>query len=186
MGAYLAMLKQIERPLINHLNDPSKSGADFAAALMDFHGRIAYDATRELGKDTLMSVLRAYPPIAQLAAQIPERFEQFVDDFLNADEILAEQEELEGEPEPEPGPEVDSGRRPPRPVVRTVAGPSVRPAAPTGAAAGATDGAPARVPVAGPPGATAGVVDAEVVGVTPEAVTPEVANPKRKLKAKPV
>jgi len=129
-----------------------------------------------------MSVLRAYPPIAQVAAQIPERFEQFVDDFLNADEILAEQEELEGEPEPEPGPEADSGRRPPRPVVRTVAGPSVRPAAPTGAAAGE----PARVPVAGPPRATAGVVGAEVVGVMPEAVTPEAANPKRKLKAKPV
>jgi hypothetical protein len=89
MPVYLAMLRQIERPLINHLNDNDKTGADFAAALMDFHGRIAYDSIREQGKDTLMALLNSYPPIANVIQQIPERTSQFMDDFLNADAILA-------------------------------------------------------------------------------------------------
>ena len=88
-GAY-AMLKQIERPLLAHLNDPSKGGADFAAALMDFHGRIAYDAIRELGKDTIVTLLMSYPPIANVIKQIPQRADEFLDDFLEADAILEE------------------------------------------------------------------------------------------------
>lgn len=94
-GAY-AMLKQIERPLLSHLNDPTKSGADFAAALQDFHGRIAYDAIRELGKDTVVALLNSYPPIASILAQIPQRADEFIDDFLDADRILAEEGDGEG------------------------------------------------------------------------------------------
>lgn len=90
---YLAMLKQIERPFLTHLNDPTLTGADFADAMMKFHGRIAYDATRELGKEVLMGLLMSYKPIAEVIAQIPERANQFVDDFLDADNILAEDQQ---------------------------------------------------------------------------------------------
>ncbi len=96
-GGVYAMLKQIERPLLTHLNDATKSGADFAAALMDFHGRIAYDAIREMGKDTIMTLLNSYPPIASVIQQIPQRTDEFIEEFLDADRILAEGEPGEGE-----------------------------------------------------------------------------------------
>jgi hypothetical protein len=93
----LGMLKQIEKPFLTFLNDPEKSGADFAEALMTFYGRTGYDSIRERGKDTVMAWLLAYPPIGQVISQIPERASQFVDDFMNADAILAA-EESEDEP----------------------------------------------------------------------------------------
>jgi hypothetical protein len=92
----LGMLRQIERPFLTFLNDPEKSGADFAEALMALHGRTGYDVIRERGKDTIMGWLLAYPPIGQVISQIPERASQFVDDFLNADAILAEEDSEEG------------------------------------------------------------------------------------------
>ena len=91
------MLKQIERPFLTFLNDPEKSGADFAEALMALHGRTGYDVIRERGKETVMGWLLAYPPIGQVISQIPERASQFVDDFMNADAILAA-EQSEDEP----------------------------------------------------------------------------------------
>ncbi len=88
-SVYIAMLRQLERPLLNHLNDPTKTGADFAAALMDFHGRIAYDAICAMGQDALMTLLNSYPPIAAVIQQIPDQASQFISDFIHADEILA-------------------------------------------------------------------------------------------------
>jgi hypothetical protein len=93
------MLKMIEEPLLRHLNDPAKGGEDFAAALMDFQGRLVYDRIRGLGKDTIMLLLNSYPPIGSVLAQIPQRADEFIDDFLNADAILAGEEEEEGEGE---------------------------------------------------------------------------------------
>ena len=86
MSPYLAFLKSIERPLINHLNDPNKTGADFAAWVSDGYGEIGYQSAREMGKDALMALLLSYPPIAQVVKQIPERSSQFIDEFLSADE----------------------------------------------------------------------------------------------------
>lgn len=99
-GAY-AMLRQLERPLLTHLNDPNSTGADFADALIKFHGLTAYDAIRELGKDTVMALLNSYPPIATVLAQIPQRADEFIDDFLNAEDILEADSGLGGEPPPE-------------------------------------------------------------------------------------
>jgi hypothetical protein len=91
-NAYMAMLQQIEKPLLAHLNNPEKSGVDFAEAMMAFHGDIAYQATRGLGKEVLMGLLMSYKPIAEVLATIPEKANQFVDDFLNAEEIIAAEE----------------------------------------------------------------------------------------------
>jgi hypothetical protein len=91
-NVYMAMLQQIEKPLLAHLNNPEKSGVDFAEAMMAFHGDIAYQATRGLGKEVLMGLLMSYKPIAEVLATIPEKANQFVDDFLNAEEIIAAEE----------------------------------------------------------------------------------------------
>jgi hypothetical protein len=91
-SVYLAMLQQIEKPLLAHLNNPEKTGVDFAEAMMAFHGDIAYQATRGLGKEVLMGLLMSYKPIAEVLATIPEKASQFVDDFLNAEEIIAAEE----------------------------------------------------------------------------------------------
>ena len=90
-SVYLAMLQQIEKPLLAHLNNPEKSGVDFAEAMMAFHGDIAYQATRGLGKEVLMGLLMSYKPIAEVFATIPEQANQFVDEFLSADEVLADE-----------------------------------------------------------------------------------------------
>jgi hypothetical protein len=95
VSVYVAMLRQLERPLLNHLNDPSKTGADFAAALMDFHGRIAYDAICAMGQDALMALLNSYPPIANVLQQIPDQAAQFISDFVNADAILNGEEAVD-------------------------------------------------------------------------------------------
>ena len=115
-GVY-AMLKLIEEPLLRYLNEPTKGGEDFAAALMDFQGRLAYDRIRGLGKDTIMALLNSYPPIGSVLAQIPQRADEFIDDFLNADAILAGEEtegegEGEGEREGEGEGEVVAGANP--------------------------------------------------------------------------
>jgi hypothetical protein len=89
MGAqspYLAFLRQIEHPFINHLNDPSKNGADFASWVTDGYGDIGYQAAKEMGKDALYSLLMSYPPIAQVIQQIPERADAFLEEFIHADE----------------------------------------------------------------------------------------------------
>jgi hypothetical protein len=91
-SVYLAMLQQIEKPLLAHLNNPEKTGVDFAEAMMAFHGDIAYQATRGLGKEVLMGLLMSYKPIAEVLVTIPDKANQFVDDFLNAEEIIAAEE----------------------------------------------------------------------------------------------
>jgi hypothetical protein len=91
-NVYLAMLQQIEKPLLAHLNNPDKTGVDFAQAMMDFHGNVAYQATKGLGKEVLMGLLMSYKPIADVLVTIPEQANQFVDDFLNAEEIIAQEE----------------------------------------------------------------------------------------------
>lgn len=83
---YFQFLRAIEQPFINHLNDPNKTGADFAAWVSDGFGEIGYQSARELGKDALMTLLMSYKPIAQVMGQIPERANQFVDEFLTADQ----------------------------------------------------------------------------------------------------
>ena len=82
----LGFLRAIERPLINHLNDSTKTGEDFAFWVKDGYGDIGYQAAREKGKDGLMKMLMSYRPIAEVIQQIPERSLQFIDEFLTAEE----------------------------------------------------------------------------------------------------
>jgi hypothetical protein len=96
----VAFLKEIEGPFLNYLNDPEKTGVDFAEVMKKWLGDIKYQAVREAGKDTLIALLHAYPPTATVVSRIPERTSEFLDDFLNAEEILAAEE---GDDEPPEG-----------------------------------------------------------------------------------
>jgi hypothetical protein len=97
-NVYATFLSQIERPLINHLNDPSKTGTDFADWVSSGFGDIGYQTAKELGKDTLLALLSSRPSIASVIQQIPGRTAQFIDEFLTADEIPDE-----GDDEPSEG-----------------------------------------------------------------------------------
>ena len=83
---YMVFLRQIERPLINHLNDASKTGADFAAWVTDGYGDVGYQSAKEMGKDALLALLMSHPPIAQVIQQIPSRADAFLEEFIHADE----------------------------------------------------------------------------------------------------
>ena len=87
----LGFLRAIERPLINHLNDSTKTGEDFAFWVKDGYGDIGYQAAREKGKDGLMKMLMSYRPIVEVIQQIPERSLQFIDEFLTAEEPPVEE-----------------------------------------------------------------------------------------------
>lgn len=82
--AITAMLRTIEGPFLLHLNDPEKTGADFAEWLSSGYGEIRYQTMREMGKDAILALLLSYPPIAGVITQVPARTDQFLEDFLHA------------------------------------------------------------------------------------------------------
>lgn len=89
---YISFLQQIERPLVACL-EANETGYDFAEKLISWQGRVVYDALREQGKDVLLTVISAYPPLWQLVSQIPQRFNDFLDEFFAYDEWAAQQDE---------------------------------------------------------------------------------------------
>jgi hypothetical protein len=109
---YTKMLAELKEPLLRALNNPdveegSHPGADFAYLLMQWKGRMAYDALRELGKDVIVQLLHTYPPIWTEVVKTPQKFSTFLDEFLAYDQLMADQdrdEEIElgaGEMPPE-------------------------------------------------------------------------------------
>lgn len=121
---YHALLTQLREPLLQSL-DAGETGGDFAAKLIDWQGVIAFESLRGIGKDALLAILSNYPPIWQVAQTIPERFEAFLDEFLEFDYH-------EG---PEPGappaagapPREPQGQRDTRPRIVTTRQPSPPP-----------------------------------------------------------
>jgi hypothetical protein len=120
---YTKMLAELKDPLLRALNNPdveegSHPGADFAYLLMQWKGRMAYDALRELGKDVIIQLLHTYPPIWTEVVKTPQKFSAFLDEFLAYDQLMAAQdqeEELElgvGEVPPEPEVVVQSPSKP--------------------------------------------------------------------------
>ena len=81
MSAYHSFLAQLERPLRLSLEN-NETGDEFAEKLVEFHGQMAYDLLHNLGKDQLVQILATYPPIWQVVTAIPQKFQQFLDEFL--------------------------------------------------------------------------------------------------------
>jgi hypothetical protein len=88
---YTMMLRQLEGPLMTSLSE-GQSGDEFAETLIRWAGRIPYDSLKGMGKDAILSLLQTYPPIWMQVTQIPTRFNQFLDEFLDYDEIMAAEE----------------------------------------------------------------------------------------------
>lgn len=90
MRGYHMLLSQLEHPLLDSLNQ-GDTGYDFAGKMIEWQGRMVYDALREQGKDVLITIIRTYPPIWNVVVTIPQRFDLYLDEFLSYDEWLANQ-----------------------------------------------------------------------------------------------
>ena len=94
MDPVRGMLMQLEKPLLSAL-EQEKTGDEFADTLIGWVGRIPYEQLKSLGKDQIMQMLQTYPPIWAVVMQVPQRFEQFLQEFLDHDAIV-EREAQEG------------------------------------------------------------------------------------------
>jgi hypothetical protein len=88
---WMAFLKDIEGPIIRYMSE-GRSGDEFASAIVEYRGLLDYRAVKSCGADTIKTVLNAYPPIAQVVQRVPQQFDQFLDEFMRAEEIWAAQE----------------------------------------------------------------------------------------------
>lgn len=89
--AYVAMVAQLEGPLARHLNE-GLSGDDFANGIVQLFGLGAYRKLWALGKEMWHMLLTSRPLIAPLIQANPQQFEVFLDEFIRAEEIWAEEE----------------------------------------------------------------------------------------------
>lgn len=81
MAAYHSFLAQLEKPLRMSL-DNNETGDTFAEKLVEFHGQMAYDVLHNLGRDQLIQILSTYPPIWTVVSAMPQKFSQFLDEFM--------------------------------------------------------------------------------------------------------
>lgn len=85
------MLNQLAGPITTYLHD-GHTGADFADWLISGHGRIVYQMVVQ-NRERLIAEIAKHPELSRLAAQIPDKFGTFVEEFLNRDEIRAKEEQ---------------------------------------------------------------------------------------------
>jgi hypothetical protein len=87
-------LKKIERPLLEAVSR-GDTGDAFAENMIAYEGRMAYDFLKEAGKNQVISILHEHPPIWTVVSQVPQRFDQFLDQFFAYDDIVKAEEERE-------------------------------------------------------------------------------------------
>ena len=83
---YQQLLTAVAGPLLKHLND-ELTGADFADFVIQGYGRTAYDLVKQQGSEFVLAQIARHPQLGQIAAQLPERFKIFVEEFCQRDEI---------------------------------------------------------------------------------------------------
>jgi hypothetical protein len=92
LSAIRQAIDELKAPLLLALNE-GQSGDGFAQTLIEFRGRIAYEQLHGLGRDGIIVLLQTYAPdVWRVVVAMPERFESFVREFLNADELIAQRE----------------------------------------------------------------------------------------------
>jgi hypothetical protein len=89
-------LAVIERPLLAHFEDGS-GGHHFARWLIEGYRQATYDEMRSSGAEQMKMVLRSYKPIADAVQGKDRQLDKFIQEFMNAEEMLAKEEEGEGE-----------------------------------------------------------------------------------------
>jgi hypothetical protein len=115
---------ELKDPLLKALEN-GDTGDVFADRLIGWKGRMAYDVLKELGGDTIVQLLRAYPPIWNVVGRVPQKLSKFLVEFLSYDEIVARQEQ-----EDEQGGKEEMEEPTPTPVPTPVFKPVVMPATP--------------------------------------------------------
>lgn len=88
---YAAMVSQLEGPLARHLNE-GLTGDDFANGIVQLFGLGAYRQARALGPDIWRQLLTMRPLIAPLIESNPRQFDEFLDQFMRAEQIWSEQD----------------------------------------------------------------------------------------------
>lgn len=93
LAAYHQFLSEIHEPLINHLKDPELDGVAFADWLVrsKSNGKEVYEGLRTQGKDNIVTVIRSYGPLWTDLQPYRMLLDPFLDDFLAAPEIMADE-----------------------------------------------------------------------------------------------
>jgi alkylhydroperoxidase/carboxymuconolactone decarboxylase family protein YurZ len=102
MDRFTLFLRMIERPLLVSFNN-GESGVEFAEKLIDLTnngmfgpnatGRQVYDAVLEYGQDVVATLIKSYPPIWSVVSQTPQKWDKFLTEFFQADEVWKQEEE---------------------------------------------------------------------------------------------
>jgi hypothetical protein len=82
LNAYHHFLAQLEKPLLLALEN-NEPGDQFAEKLVGWQGQVAYDLLHGLGRDAVIQILSTYKPIWSVVSTIPQKFSQFLDEFLS-------------------------------------------------------------------------------------------------------
>lgn len=82
LNAYHHFLAQLEKPLLLALEN-NEPGDQFAEKLVGWQGQVAYDLLHGLGRDQVIQILSTYRPIWSVVSTIPQKFSQFLDEFLS-------------------------------------------------------------------------------------------------------
>jgi hypothetical protein len=82
LNAYHHFLAQLEKPLLLAMEN-NEPGDQFAEKLVGWQGQVAYDLLHGLGRDQVIQILSTYRPIWSVVSTIPQKFSQFLDEFLS-------------------------------------------------------------------------------------------------------
>lgn len=103
---YHAFVETLRPSLLKAIND-GISGAEYAETLVELgdnglfgpnmSGRQTYDMLLEKGQETINALIKSYPPVWNVVRQTPKKWEKFITDFFNADEIYAQQQQQHGQ-----------------------------------------------------------------------------------------
>lgn len=104
LSQYHNLLNMLRPSLLKAFND-GLSGADYAETLIEltdaglfgqgYTGRQIYDAILEAGEMSVGTVIKTFPPIWDVVKQTPQKWERFLHEFFTADEIWAQEEEMQ-------------------------------------------------------------------------------------------
>lgn len=102
-GIFINMIRE---PLIAHLTSEDKDGVDFANAIIAWHGKPVYDAARAVGIEELCGAIVAFNPVWKVvdgykfsdgSVMNPAKLLAFVKEFVDAEEIMKQEDAEEGE-----------------------------------------------------------------------------------------
>jgi len=100
LAAAHRFMAELEPGLIAHFFGEETNGVTFAEWIISnktgagttTEGRQAYDFMHEAGKTAILATIQSYPPIWNRVGRLPLKLNQFIEDFLNYDEIISRED----------------------------------------------------------------------------------------------